>query len=76
VRFSNINPNSPGTNDGKCKKAKKGWKNNRISYIVLCRAFCDKELVVKTLGVIASPNKVRAWQSHPLGFEIASVARP
>jgi hypothetical protein len=34
MRSCNVNPNSLGTNDGKCKKGKKGWKNNRISYIV------------------------------------------
>lgn len=32
--FSNISPNSLGTKNGKHKKAKKVWKNNRISYIV------------------------------------------
>jgi len=63
MRFCNVNPNSLRPKSSKHKKAKKGWKKNCILYIVLCRAYYNKELVVKTLGVIASPNKVRAWQS-------------
>jgi len=52
VRFSNINPDSLGTNEGKCKKTKKGWKNNRILYIVLRIAKSVKSVDKKSVDEI------------------------